>query len=80
MDYRGYSRRIVEVNAEANKDSLGVRLGRYCISRDISVSEMASYFEVSKMTIYKWFTGKSEPRKLHQEKITKILTSGGDLV
>jgi hypothetical protein len=80
MDYRGYSRRIIEANAEATKDSLGVRLGQYCISRDISVSEMAGYFEVSKMTIYKWFTGKSEPRKLHQDKITKMLISGGDLV
>ena len=77
MDYRGYSRRIIEANAEANKDSLGVRLGRYCISRDISASDMADYFRVSKMTIYKWFVGKSEPRKIYEEKIKDMLTTGG---
>jgi hypothetical protein len=76
MDNRGYSQRIVEVNRSAS-DSLGVLLGRYCISRDISAIDMAEYFGVSKMTIYKWFTGKVEPRKHYREKITALLVSGG---
>jgi len=38
---------------------------------------MAGYFGVSKMTIYKWFTGKSEPRAVYGEKIQALLTSGG---
>ena len=76
MDNRGYSQRIADTNRSA-ADSLGVRLGRYCISRDIPAIEIAGYFGVSKMTIYKWFTGKSEPRTVYGEKIQALLTSGG---
>jgi len=76
MDNRGYSARIIDANCRAS-DSLGVRLGRYCISRDIPAIDMAGYFGVSKMTIYKWFTGKAEPRAIYGEKIQALLTSGG---
>jgi hypothetical protein len=76
MDHRGYSARIVETNSHAS-DSLGVRLGRFCISRDISATEVAEYFKVSKMTIYKWITGKSEPSKRHQDRIQSVLKNGG---
>lgn len=77
MDYRGYSTRIIDANRRANSDSLGVLLGRYCISRDISAAEVAEYFGVSKMTIYKWFTGKCIPRHAHQRHISVMLSAGG---
>jgi len=77
MDYRGYSKRIIDANETASSDSLGVLLGRYCISRDIPVSDITSYFGVSRMAIYNWFTGKSEPRKYHRDKIEGMLRNGG---
>jgi|DEB0MinimDraft_3_1074331.scaffolds.fasta_scaffold414531_1 hypothetical protein len=64
MDNRGYSKRIAEVNANANPDSLGVQLGRYCIQHEIPIMEIARMFGVSRMSVYSWFTGKSEPRLL----------------
>ena len=76
MDHRGYSARIAETNSYAS-DSPGVLLGRFCISRDISATEIAEYFKVSKMTIYTWFIGKSEPRRKHRDRIWAILKSGG---
>lgn len=76
MDNRGYSQRIVEANRRAS-DTLGVLLGRYCISRDISATLMAEYFGVSRMTIYKWFTGKVEPRAIYKDKIKSLLLNGG---
>ena len=73
MDFRGYSRRVVEANKAASSNNLGVLLGRYCISRDISAMEIAGYFKVSKMTIYRWFTGAGEPSLKHTDKITELL-------
>lgn len=77
MDCRGYSKRIIQANDEASSDNLGVLLGRYCISRDIPVSDITSYFGVSRMTLYKWFTGKSEPRDSNRDKIKTMLKLGG---
>lgn len=77
MDRRGYSTRIIDANKQASADSLGVLLGRYCISREISATEVAEYFGVSRMTIYKWFTGESLPNQRRQERITAMLTAGG---
>lgn len=72
-DNRGYSSRIVSANSLATTDSLGVLLGRYCIAKDISASEVAEALSVSKMTIYKWFTGKTLPRKSQEERIKEII-------
>jgi hypothetical protein len=77
MDYRGYSRRIIDANKNASDSSLGVLLGRYCISRDISAMQIAEYFKVSKMTVYRWFTGVGEPSPKHEGKIQDMLRSGG---
>lgn len=73
MDYRGYSKRIIDVNAKADTTNLGVLLGRYCIGRDISAVEIAAKIGVSKMTIYRWFTGEWEPRARYGDKILAIL-------
>lgn len=72
-DNRGYSSRIVESNAFTTVASLGVSLGRRCIGLDIPVSVVAERMGVSKMTIYKWFTGKTLPRKTQEDKIIEYL-------
>ena len=72
-DNRGYSSRIVSANSIADIESLGVLLGRYCIAKDISVSEISEAMSVSKMTIYKWFTDKTQPRKSQEERIRDII-------
>ena len=76
-DNRGYSKKIISVNKEASEKSIGVQLGRYCISRDISVSEIADYFKVTRMTIYGWFDGTWIPSLKHKEKIIEMLKNGG---
>lgn len=72
-DSRGYSSRIVETNKYAPTSSPGVMLGRMCIAQEIPVSDVANFFGVSRMTIYKWFKGQEIPRKKHVEKITDVL-------
>jgi hypothetical protein len=76
-DYRGYSQRVVDANKLADISSLGVRLGAYCISRDIPVVDISEYFGVSKMTVYNWFTGKVSPRKTQEERIREVLMRAG---
>lgn len=73
-DCRGYSSRIVVANAGADISSLGVLLGRYCIAKDIAVTEVSEVMNVSKMTVYKWFTGKAVPRRSQEERIRDIIS------
>lgn len=73
MDNRGYASKIIKANLEASVESPGVALGRFCITKEIPVSDVAEYFGVSRMTIYKWFVGEWLPRKSNAEKISEIL-------
>jgi len=74
MDNRGYTARIVKaINSADSKSSLGVMLGKFCVSKEIPVSDVAEFFGVSRMTVYKWFVGEWIPRKRHTEKILKII-------
>jgi transcriptional regulator with XRE-family HTH domain len=77
MDNRGYASRIVRANLEADMKSPGVKLGRFCIKNEYPVREVAEYFGVSRMTIYKWFTGEWIPRKGHEAKISEMLKRVG---
>lgn len=74
-DNRGYATKIVAANKAANQASPGVKLGQYCISREIPVHDVAEFFGVSRMTIYKWFSGVWIPRKKHVDEIEQILAS-----
>lgn len=79
MDYRGYTTHIVRANRDASTSSLGVKLGRYCIANDFPVREVAEYFGVSRMTVYKWFVGEWIPRKKHSALIEDMLKKVGVL-
>jgi transcriptional regulator with XRE-family HTH domain len=72
-DSRGYTARLIQANREADTASPGVMLGRVCIAQEIPVSDVAQFFGVSRMTIYKWFRGQENPRKKHIEKIEDVI-------
>lgn len=73
-DSRGYSALIIKANKEADEASPGVKLGRLCIAQSIPVSHVAEFFNVSRMTIYKWFKGLENPRRKQIEKIEQVIT------
>lgn len=73
MDSRGYTFRLIHANKKADSRHPGVMLGRFCIEKDIPVRDVAEHFGVSRVTIYKWFTGEWHPRKLHIEKIEQVV-------
>lgn len=72
-DFRGYSSRIIRTNKDASTAHPGVLLGRLCIAQEIPVSDVAQFFNVSRMTIYKWFRGQEMPRKRQIEKIEEVI-------
>lgn len=59
---RGYSLRLRDLNAKADKRKLGVRLGKLCIKHDVPVSVVAERMGVSRATVYNWFCGTSVPQ------------------
>lgn len=58
----GYSLRIRDLNAKANKSKVGVRLGRACIKHNVPVSVVAKHMGVTRATVYNWFCGASAPQ------------------
>jgi transcriptional regulator with XRE-family HTH domain len=73
MSLRGYSFALHTANLNADSRLPGVRLGKYCIKNSIPVSKVAEQFGVSRMSVYQWFTGASQPHKDKVEKIEKYL-------
>jgi hypothetical protein len=66
---KGYSLLMADEIKSADSQLLGVQLGRVCINKDIPVSDVASFFGVSRMTVYSWFRGKSIVSGKHAEKM-----------
>lgn len=73
MSLRGYSYALHLANQDADPRFIGVRLGKFCIKNSIPVVKVAEQFGVSRMTIYQWFTGQTQPRSSKVEKIEKYL-------
>jgi hypothetical protein len=48
-------------------------LGRYCISHDVPVTDVMVLFNVTRQTVYNWFSGTHIPSKDHQKHISTFL-------
>tara|TARA_R110000824_G_scaffold164170_2_gene340304 strand:+ start:2630 stop:2875 length:246 start_codon:yes stop_codon:yes gene_type:complete len=72
-DNRGYSNKLANANRNADFSSAGVKLGRFCIAEGKRVATIAEKFNVTKLTIYKWFDGGWIPNEKHTNQILKYL-------
>lgn len=68
----GYSMSLVFANKKADVQHPGVALGRFCIERDIPVSQIAGELGVSRATVYNWFSGYVRPSREHLEAIERF--------
>lgn len=68
----GYTLSLVEANNIASDKNPGVALGRFCIARNISVSQAAREIGVSRTAIYNWFSGIAWPSREHNEAIERF--------
>jgi|TARA_R110000822_G_scaffold143827_1_gene282245 hypothetical protein len=69
----GYSQRLVNANKKASVKSLGVALGRLCISQGIPVAFVAEQLGVSRATIYNWFWGSNIPDNKRNERVSLLV-------
>ena len=56
----GYSTKFIDLVRSipaTNGGRLGNQLGRLCIEQNYSVKEVAKFFGVSRVAVYRWFTG-----------------------
>ena len=69
---QGYTLSLAYANKKANAKNPGVALGRFCIDRNIPVSQVASELGVSRMAVYNWFSGVSWPSQGHIDAIERF--------
>jgi hypothetical protein len=70
----GYSLRIYHLNKNADGSSLGVKLGKVCIEKNIPVADIANALNVSRQTIYNWFTNKFSVTGKNRDKVISYLS------
>lgn len=70
---RGYSTLFIRKVDMADQGDLVRQYALGCIDRNLPMTEVARRMDVTRATIYNWFTGKSVPRAHQQEKIRKAL-------
>lgn len=73
MSNKGYSRKFVDANKQADPFHVGVCLGRVCIERDIPIQDVAEYLGVSRQTVYSWFLGLTQPHPANREVMLSLL-------
>ena len=71
---RGYSQIIIEANQRA-KETVGTLLGKLCISLKYPASQVAKELNVSRQTVYDWFSGRKKPTVRHQLKIKELIVT-----
>lgn len=70
---KGYSLLTANEIREANRSLLGVQLGRICLEKDIPVTDVADFFEVSRVTVYSWFRGKTVVSGKYSDKMKRLI-------
>jgi len=70
---RGYTTLFIRKVEEADQGTLVIQFANACIDRELPIAEIARRMEVTRATVYNWFTGKSSPRVHQQEKIRRTL-------
>ena len=69
----GYSLFTVEAIQNADDRLLGVKLGKICVKSNIPVTDVAEFFDVSRVTVYNWFKGTMIVSGKHVDRMTKLI-------
>jgi hypothetical protein len=70
---KGYASEFISEVKSADQTKVGVLLGLTCIRRDIPVTDVSQFFDVSRVTVYAWFRGKTNVPDKHHKKVQKLL-------
>jgi len=69
---RGYSQNVIENNKKA-KDTAGTLLGQLCIAIKYPVGQVAKELNVSRQTVYDWFSGITKPSRHMEPKVMELV-------
>lgn len=69
---QGYSQLMIENNTKASETS-GTLLGKLCIALKYPASQVAKDLNVSRQTVYDWFSGKAKPSKHLELRILEFI-------
>jgi len=69
----GYASGFINEVKASDKSKIGVQLGKICIKKEIPVTDIAQFFNVSRVTVYSWFRGTSNVSEQHWEKMQKLI-------
>jgi DNA-binding transcriptional regulator YiaG len=69
---RGYSQIVIEAN-QAAENTLGVELGAICIKLKHPVQKVSESLNISRQTVYDWFSGKSKPSKSKHDLVQNLI-------
>jgi len=69
---RGYAQIVIEANQAAEK-TLGVELGALCIKYKYPVQKVSEKLNISRQTVYDWFSGKSKPSKSKHDLVQNLI-------
>lgn len=68
-----YSKKAAEIILAAPEKSPGVVLARLCVAKNYSVTEVADYLGVTRMTVYSWFYGQRVPKAENLAKVNTLI-------
>lgn len=58
---RGYAANFARRVLRSTGTSLGVQLGKACVQYGVPIAWVANELQVSRQTVYRWFTGEAVP-------------------
>lgn len=70
---RGYSTLFISAIETAGLDPLVKQFADECVRRGIPIAAIASRLDVTRASVYNWFTGRSSPRQRQLAQIKKIV-------
>ena len=78
---RGYSQIVIEANQNAivlhdgNETDvpLSLRLGEMCIAKRYPAAAVAEKLNLSRQTVYDWFSGKATPQPARETEIKELI-------
>tara|TARA_R110000796_G_scaffold136475_7_gene252498 strand:- start:764 stop:1024 length:261 start_codon:yes stop_codon:yes gene_type:complete len=78
---RGYSQIVIEANQNAivlhdgdeTEVPLALRLGEMCIAKRYPAAAVAEKLNLSRQTVYDWFSGKATPQVSKNDKIKDLI-------
>lgn len=69
---RAYSKKII-AEVEGLEPSIGKELAEFCIEHRIPIVHIAAALNVSRQTVYNWFTGVCNPDQRHHADIEQLM-------